>query len=75
MPPKRAKSSRRDRLSSLSLDFSTFVGGVILSHQAKDLADAIFAAVICPRVTMQRWSDKITQRAARFARSFACGSG
>jgi hypothetical protein len=49
--------------------------GVILSHQAKDLAAAIFCGRDLSAATMQRWSDKITQRAARFARSFAFGSG
>jgi hypothetical protein len=60
-----ALPSRRSRSRQPVARVCAFAGSVILSHQAKDLAAAIFAAMICPAAMMQRWPDKITQRASR----------
>jgi hypothetical protein len=55
------------RLSSRSLEFVHLPGAVILSHQAKDLAAAFFAAVICPlpRCSAGQKKSLSTQRAKR----------
>jgi hypothetical protein len=49
------------------LDFLHLPGSVILSHQAKDLAAAIFAAVICPppRCSADQTKSLSAQRASR----------